>query len=174
MSNEVWRPVVGNEAYAVSDHGRVKRAVTSPGATAGRILKPQKINAGYLQVRLYSGTRESSRWERVHVLVAEAFVPNPHNKPQVNHIDGDKTNNKSANLQWVTASENVQHAYSAGIRTASVKGDDHPWSKLTEQDVQAIREARASGVNRRILAEKYGVGMRQISRITNRTRWGHV
>lgn len=79
-----------------------------------RILKPSKARNGYLIVVLCN--REKKTGKLVHRLVAEAFVPNPENKSQVNHIDGNKINNKVENLEFVTAKENTNKAYEIGLK----------------------------------------------------------
>lgn len=96
---EIWRDIEGYEGlYQVSDLGRVKRG------TSGRILKGYKITGDYLGVKLCKNNIKST--QKIHRLVAQAFIPNPENKPQVNHIDEDKTNNVVSNLEWMTATEN--------------------------------------------------------------------
>lgn len=104
---EECKDIKGYEGlYQVSNLGRVKRVKTD------RILKGGKNNTGgYLRVDLSKNNTVSP--QRVHRLVAEAFILNPENKPQVNHIDEDKTNNKVSNLEWMTAKENSNH----GTRT---------------------------------------------------------
>lgn len=105
---ENWKEVVGsNGEYLVSDCGRLKTAKT------GRILKPT-LEGGYERVKLFKMNREKSY--RVHRLVAEAFISNPDNLPQVNHKDGNKRNNRVSNLEWCTAKENLEHAYKNGLR----------------------------------------------------------
>lgn len=115
MIPEEWRPIKGYEGlYEISNMGRVKRlgrkSITSSGKV--RYLKealrqPQKSKKGYMNVRLTNkGVYKSFI---VHRLVAEAFIENPLNKPQVNHIDEDRSNNRVDNLEWVTCIENNNH-----------------------------------------------------------------
>lgn len=100
---EEWRPAVGYEdRYEVSNQGRVRNS-------NGLIMKPSLHRDGYLWIGLVSKTMPYN--VSVHRLVAKAFLPNPENKPTVNHKDGCKTNNQVDNLEWATYSENVRHAY---------------------------------------------------------------
>ena len=120
---EIWKPVVGYEGiYEVSNLGRVRRLDTFlPNKNGimvhkkGRVLAQQpwhykKSCPGHpgFVVSLYGVGKP--KLVTVHRLVAKAFIPNPENKPQVNHKDGDRTNNRADNLEWVTQSENMQHA----------------------------------------------------------------
>lgn len=101
-SIEHWRPVKGySDLYTVSDFGRVVNLRT------GRYLKPSVNHKGYLIVQLYDNGK--SRTKRVHRLVAEAFIPNPGNLPEVDHIDTDRQNNVVTNLRWVTGSSNTRN-----------------------------------------------------------------
>lgn len=119
---EEWQPVSGYEGvYEVSNFGQVKSVSTKKPYRNGfrnakpRILRPNIINGGYSQVAL---TRDKKRKHYlVHRLVAEAFVENPNGLPQVNHIDGNKQNNCSANLEWCTAKENMIHSSANGFRS---------------------------------------------------------
>ena len=92
---------LGGFPYSVSDDGKVRNDRT------GHILKPALANSGYYRVKLCYQGEEINRF--VHRLVAIAFVPNPSQKPEVNHIDGNKTNNNACNLEWVTGAENKRH-----------------------------------------------------------------
>ena len=83
----------------------------------GRILKQKTCKSGYKQVCLYMPTGKKSFY--VHRIVGECFIDNPDLKPEINHIDGDKGNNRSENLEWVTSSENQQHAFSSGLQSPS-------------------------------------------------------
>lgn len=96
--------------YEVSSYGRIKSIKFSK----IKYIKPKQNHGGYLEVLLYNkdGKRKTAR---VHRLVAEAFVPNPKNLPEVNHIDGDKTNNYINNLEWTSRSRNQKHAYKTGL-----------------------------------------------------------
>lgn len=99
---EIWKDIEGYEGvYHVSNLGRAKRVTT------GRILKSGKDRGGYLQVDLCKNGKHKTH--RIHRLVAQAFIPNPENKPEVNHIDENKTNNMVSNLEWMTAKENSNH-----------------------------------------------------------------
>ena len=106
---EHWKVVEGTYgALEVSDLGRVKSNLRD-----GRILKAQKDNKGYHRIRM---TIKRQRYSfKVHRIVAEAFLPNPENKPQVNHIDGNKDNNAASNLEWVSNRENAHHAINNGL-----------------------------------------------------------
>ena len=106
--------------YEVSDHGNVRgvdRAVPLPDGkirkVKGRIIAPKRNADRYLFVSL-SKDKVVKTWY-VHRLVAAAFIPNPWQLPEVNHLDGDKTNNVPANLMWVTHQQNVIHAYAIGL-----------------------------------------------------------
>lgn len=99
----IWREIEGFKDYMISNTGDVYSKISN------KILKPRKHTGGYLRC----GLRGKDKF--IHRLVAQAFIPNPQNKPQVNHIDGDKTNNCVDNLEWSTSSENIGHAHRTGL-----------------------------------------------------------
>lgn len=142
----------------------------------GKRLKKRKNSQGYLRVSIYRNGNRQRLF--VHRIVARAFIPNPENKPEVNHKDGNPLNNHVLNLEWVTSSENKLHAYRTGLRGPSPSfGEDNGLSKLTENDVNDIRtHASNSGryYGRKKLAKKYGVSENTIKRVVNGSTWNHV
>lgn len=104
---EIWKDIPKYEGlYQVSNMGNVKNYIT------GCILSPTYCKSNYLKVKLSYGPQKTIM---VHRLVAEAFCPNPFEKPQVNHKDANKENNRADNLEWVTAKENTAHAINLGL-----------------------------------------------------------
>lgn len=135
---ENWKEVVCNPNYEVSDTGRVRRC----GSVRDRAVRDRK---GYLALELHSGGKRSTK--SVHRLVAEAFIPNPDNKPEVNHLDGDKHNNVVSNLEWTTTSENCQHAYDTGLRKPSygMLGKTNPNGGLKRRRIRVIETGEIYG-----------------------------
>lgn len=109
QDEEIWKDVVGHEGrYQVSNFGNVK-SIGTLHSQGGRILKPV-VKEGYFYVCLYGNN--TKKIYSIHRLVAMAFIPNPNNKPCVDHIDGDRSNNRSENLRWVTYKENANNPIS--------------------------------------------------------------
>ena len=134
MSN--WAQICDFPDYAVSSDGRIMRITTEANTQPGRILIPSSCGKSrYLAVLLYrNGERKLCT---VHRLVAKAFVPNPHDKPQVNHCNGKRFDNHSSNLEWVTASENRKHAFRTGLQTP-VRGESHGGHRINKIERQIL------------------------------------
>ncbi len=127
--------------------------------TNNRVLRPGVNSKGYLRVSI-GGVRMF-----VHRLVAEQYVPNPENKPQVNHKDGNKLNNHYTNLEWVTNQENRDHTVRSNLQ---ISGSKCPWAKLTEDDVLFIRKSSLSNTQ---LAKMFNVQRGTIQNIKQYKRW---
>lgn len=108
----------------------------------------------------------------IHRLMAIAFLPNPLNKKQVNHINGIKNDNRLENLEWVTPKENSVHSRLTGL--AKQNGEDSVWAKLKNEDVLAIREMAENGITFREIGEKFGIQAMTAWNIANRRRWKHI
>lgn len=136
LEGEFWKWISGFEGlYQVSNYARVKSFPRGRNRKEIKILKPLFTPQGYLRVTLRNSDKEKTR--RLHRLVAETFIPNPENKPQVNHIDGNKFNNCVENLEWNTDTENKRHAIATGLMKT---GSENPKAKLTAEDVRQIRK----------------------------------
>lgn len=111
---EVWKPVYRLENdYRISESGILERVSNARGTVPGYRFTPSVSHKGYLITRLRYG--KNYKTIQMHRLVAEVFVSNPENKPQVNHKDGNKKNNHYSNLEWVTNQENVDHAWANNL-----------------------------------------------------------
>ena len=124
--SEFWKPIPGHEAYLVSSLGRFKNATTN------RTLNPWKNRKGYFYVSLGSKTKKE-----VHYFVAITFLGPRSQGKEVNHKDGDKSNNCASNLEWVTRSQNVKHAFDNKL---NYSGSKHGQSKLIESQVIEIKQ----------------------------------
>lgn len=174
--SETWLSVPGWEGlYEVSDQGRVRsldRIIPDRNGVMcfykGRVRQPCSVGHGYFMVNLSLNAVPTQRY--IHRLVLEAFI-GPSDK-QVNHINGDKADNRLVNLEYVTASENRQHAMRIGLRND--KGEGNPRATLTEQDVLAIRARADAGEPHQRIADDYSISFGAVSKIKLRTRWNHI
>ena len=173
---EIWKPIPGYETlYEVSNYGRVRSLMKKQGTRPGRIVKPRKHNAGYLSVGLYG--KEKPSYRLVHTLVLEAFVgPRPDGMVS-HHRDANRHNNRLENLEWISPSDNIAHAYRT-FNTASRNrscGEEHGASKLTEEQVSEIRQLYASGEYSQVrLAAMFNIVQPHISRIVRSESWSHI
>ena len=131
LPDEIWRDVEGSGGmYKISTYSRVKSFKWG----YAKILKPC-LRGTYLAVNLFFGGKRNSL--NIHVLAARTFIPNPEDKPEVNHRDGNKFNCHISNLEWTTSAENTQHAFKMGLVTRA-QGAENSRAKLTESQVREI------------------------------------
>lgn len=105
-----WKTIEEFPQYEISNNGHIRHKIT------GYIRKPSPSKRGYPVVSMCKDGHYYLR--TIHTLLAKAFIPNPENKPQINHIDGNKWNNDLSNLEWVTPYENIMHARTTGLHTS--------------------------------------------------------
>ena len=154
-----WKWIPGYERfYAAADTGDIFSV------RRNKILVPLKVSNGYYVVHLAVGGVTKS--VRIAKIIASLFSPNPHNYPQINHIDGNKANNSAANLEWCTQSQNMQHAYAIGLMASERTGG----AKLSNREVLEIRALKGKMFYRDI-AKKYGVCFDNVSKIMRNVLW---
>ena len=129
---ENWKDTIGT--YQVSNYGEVRNKKT------GNVLRQSKSRKGYKRITLLVNGMHKSYL--VHRLIAEAFIPNTNNLPQINHIDGNKENNCASNLEWVNNSQNQKHAYKNGLRSKKKGKENYNAIQVLQFDLnnQFIKE----------------------------------
>jgi hypothetical protein len=160
MEIEVFKSIPEcNNMYQVSNYGNVRSLKFGK----VKLLNPTISKVGYYVVNIHNKKQTT---HLVHRLVAKVFIPNPENKRTINHIDGNKLNNKLSNLEWATDGENHKHAYKTGLRVGSytgITGYNNPFSKEVHQYHISGEYIRSFGSV--MEAERYtGIGNRMISR----------
>ncbi len=158
MNKEIWKEIKGYEKHRVSSLGNIDN------------LSVWFSRDGYPKVSFYV-KKKSPKKIFVHRLVAEQFIPNPENKPFINHINGIKTDNRVENLEWCTRSENDLHAYKIGLKNAT--GEKNGFAKLSQRQVLEIR-AFDGAYSRKELSGLYGISLQHLSGIINRKFWKHI
>lgn len=157
---EVFKSIDGYVSlYEVSNLGNIKSLKSN------KFLKGSFDNQFYKRVTFFD-----KKCFKIHRLVALAFIPNPENKPQVNHINGIKTDNRVENLEWCTGLENMQHAYNNNL-VPLMKGEKNGRSKLTEKQILDIRKSTDTVKN---LSYIYNVSTSLLYQIRLRKQWKHI
>lgn len=155
LDGEAWACIEGHPSYYVSTKGRLYRISMLKDKTGKRNGKG--FIAGHISAYGYKLCSLGNKSFRVHRLVAKAFIPNPENKPDINHIDGNKLNNCVENLEWVTSKENIHHALESGLCNKS----------LVVKHAKEIQRLVSSGMWQKDVAKLYNCTQSAISRIVN-------
>ncbi len=179
---EIWKEIPETKGlYSISSIGRIRsnprQTTHSDGKVTnhkGRILKTALTKKGYERARIsFFGNKKSYM---IHRLVAKLFLVNPKKLEAVNHIDGNKQNNRSTNLEWISNEDNIKHAWENGLcEKVARKGSNNGIAKLTEKKVLEIRKKYIPNVvTRKDLAEEYNVTISCIKDILIRRSWKHI
>lgn len=165
---EQWKEIDGYEGrYLISSFGRVMSNRIGNKEVPFFVKNNVLDSDGYSMVQL--SLRGVRKMHKVHRLVAIHFIPNPLNKPTVNHIDGVKGNNKLDNLEWNTVSENIKHAFKNKLK--KVDGEFAPSAKLDNIKVLTIKTLLLAGMSQRKIAKIYKVHFNTISQIYLGKTW---
>jgi hypothetical protein len=178
LAAEEWRPVVGYEGiYEVSSAGRIKtlpRTVTRRNGTTvpvkERIKKPYIcLKGGYPTIWLQRNGNRVNRY--IHALVAEAFIGPRPDRHDVCHADGNPTNNTVSNLRYGTRTENAADAIA---HDRLYRGEAHHYSRLTKDEVLAMRQMHADGCSETEIANRFGVSASNAHHVVTRKTWVHI
>lgn len=157
--------IYGFEGYFITSDGRVWSAPKfGSGGHSGLFLKPSKDGSGYLKVGLHRDGKTFSK--KIHRLVAEHFLENPLNLPEVNHIIPDLTNNSVENLEWCTTAQNRQHTWrlGRGVNPCHVKGELHPCYTYDAECVRKWDEMLLAGRSKNSIAHMFKCSRSTITR----------
>jgi hypothetical protein len=173
--SEIWKDIPGYEGkYQASTLGRVRSL------KRGLILKGRELKNKRNRTIPYLRHGLCGKDWLAHRLIAFVFIPNPENKAEVNHKDGNKQNNRVDNLEWATSSENRIHAFKNGYQDKTIRlsklrvGTKSSNNKLSEDQVRQLRLDYSEIKSQRRLAKKYGITKSTCASILNRTTWKHV
>jgi hypothetical protein len=149
--------IIGFPSYTISEDGTVTNVNT------GKAKKPSTNSSGYLQVALFEGGKR--KFKLVHRLIAQHFMAGSDDLPVINHINGNKTDNRIENLEWCTQSHNMEHAHSTGLIASRLDG------KLNLDEVNRIRELIEEGVQGTVIAKMFAISKSMVSNIKLGKRW---
>jgi len=165
--SEIWKPVPLFEEYEVSNLGNVRRRREFH----TRQMNPSLTTGGYKQVILCQEANKKPF--TVHRLVLVAFIgPRPRGH-DINHKNGNKTDNRLENLEYATKSENMRHAYQV-LKRERARGEDHGNSKLTAEKVLEIRRLAEDGLDQTEIAARFGITRSNVSAVVCRKSWAHL
>lgn len=173
MKKEIWERIKGFEDYEISNLGNVRSYNKTPDIHIHKSIHVNHTKEGYEVITL-----TKTRKYLIHRLVAETFIPNPENKKEVNHKDLNKQNNKADNLEWVSRSENMKHAYDNGAIKIPNGGKETQWKRvLTDEQAREIRNTyipHSKEFGMKALAKKYRVSESVVKRVAHRVSYKDV
>lgn len=174
-TKEIWKIIEDYPDYMVSNKGRVKSMARIVNYSNGGgehllediIMKGRINNMGYWQISLFKNKKPKTK--TIHRLMGIAFVPNPKNNPEINHINGIKHDNRIENLEWTTRSGNATHACKIGLMG---KEETHPMATINNGEVLAIKQLlRYSKISKVKIGEMFGTSNYVIDKINNGKNW---
>lgn len=158
--------IPGFKNYSATQDGRIWSHNRRPGW-----VKPSLDRAGYIRYNLVSDSGKR-KGLYIHQAVALTYLPNPDDKPFVNHLDHNKANNSVGNLAWCTHLENIRHDWQN--KTRQVLRGEQLSSKVTEKIALSIRQLHALGCSQTLIAKKFGISQPTVSQIVLRKTWKHL
>lgn len=177
---EIWKDIKGYEGvYQVSNLGRVRSLSRELTYSDGRKYqykgKVLKVNVnkvcGARMVHLY--LNQSREALLLHRLVAVAFIPNPSNKPEINHINGDRSDNSVSNLEWATRAENMEHGFRTGLINNT--GTNHGNNVYPDEQIREVKRLLKEGsLTQKAIAEVTGVKKGTVEQIAQGRQWRHI
>jgi hypothetical protein len=173
ISGEIWVNIPHIDGLIVSSLGRVYELIRIINGIkkGGYMCNIYTDKTGYKVLAIRRNNK--NLFYKVHRLIAMGFIPNPENKPIINHINGVKGDNRVENIEWATYSENIKHAHITGLNKRI--GDTHTWAKLNSSIVIKIREEYSlGGVTMKSLGIKYSVSYGTIQAIIRGKNWKHI
>lgn len=170
---EIWKDISGYEGlYQVSNKGRVKSTGGRHGGFSCDIILKSHFQKGYHKLRLY----KDNTWHNflVHRLIAIAFIPNPYNKPYINHINGNRSDNRIENLEWCTQKENIVHAHLLNLCPIR-NGESIGTSKLKEfEAIEVYKLYHSKKYTNAQIAKMFNIDPTNVSTIGLRKSWKHL
>lgn len=177
MTEEIWKPFYVNDYgyISVSNFGNVRNK-------SGKDLYKRLGKDNYLWVKVSLSHSKIKRkngekyfyQQKIHRLVAMSFLDNPNNYPEVNHLDGNKSNNGVKNLEWCTHKQNIEHAVRNNLTKIKLTGSKNPRAILIETDIPEIFRLYKNGTQIASIARKYNVGWSTIQHVIKRDTWLNV
>lgn len=171
---EIWKPVLGYEdSYEVSNLGKLRsrdRFNSRGYKLKGKLLSQHYSHKGYIIVALCKDNARATT--SIHRLMAQAFIPNPDNKSQINHLNGIKDDNRLENIEWATQEENMRHAYDTGLKTFPV-GELNSNTTLSEEDVANIIDEYNKGKTLPQMSEEKQISLSILRGIIYGKSWTH-